>query len=163
MLILILYTISVAYCFYQLDYMIDRSLDVFSEKYPALKMDGMKHNKGLSIYIKMLLVSSIPVLNIALGYFAGVSADDISTKVVDKICTEHGDEIEEMVRESKKECEKYYDNPFPDCPPCGHRINGDCEYKSTCFVAVSDDDECYCGIPSQYTPESLCEENIYED
>lgn len=45
-----------------------------------------------------------------------------------------------------------YERTFPDCPTCRNMNGGDCEFKRSCIVELSQDGECRVGSPSNWLP-----------
>lgn len=43
-----------------------------------------------------------------------------------------------------------YERTFPDCPTCNNMKNGDCKFKRSCIVELSQDGECRVGSPSNW-------------
>ena len=69
-LLIAAYIFSVFYCYMQLNTLIDRCVEIFKERHPAVPMDEAFGWKGVKLTIELLAVSAIPVVNnVELNYW----------------------------------------------------------------------------------------------
>lgn len=72
--------------------------------------------------------------------------NEVFTGIVEGLIQALMHESDDIVLSSKT-----YTNTFPDCPSgCVNLKDGDCQFKKSCWTQVSDDGDCFIGIPSRY-------------
>lgn len=94
-----LYLFSVFYCFLQLNALIDKCVSQFKERHVLIPMDEPTGWNGLKLTIELLLISSVPVFNVGLGWFCGTIDDSVITEIVRNVEVDHWQEIKQAEQE----------------------------------------------------------------
>ena len=90
------YIFSVLYCYLQLNTMMDRAIEIFKERHPAIPIGNAPFGKGLSLSLETLAISAIPVANVFLGYFISTMGEGLISEIVDTVEMNHWNDIKEV-------------------------------------------------------------------
>lgn len=101
-LLIAAYIFSVFYCYMQLNTLIDRCVEIFKERHPAVPMDEAFGWKGVKLTIELLAVSAIPVVNLILSYLLFTLGESVVSEVVNAVELNHWHEINELERASEE-------------------------------------------------------------
>lgn len=104
------YIFSVLYCYLQLNAMIDRAIEIFKERHPAIPVGDAPFAKGLELGLEILGVSAIPFFNLFIGYLASSVGEAGISEIVDSVEMKHYKEITEVENDlkGKIDWEHYY-------------------------------------------------------
>lgn len=95
-LLIAVYIFSVLYCYLQLNTMMDRAIEIFRERHPAIPIGDAPFSKGLSLGLEVLAISAIPVVNVFLGYFISTMGDGFISEIVDSVEAKHWSDINKV-------------------------------------------------------------------
>ena len=91
--LLAVYVFSAVYCFIQIDTKIHQAMNIFLERHPGIPIGKSGFFAITALYLKIALVSSIPVINSMLALFLDRSSTAIVEDVVSEIELKYADDI----------------------------------------------------------------------
>ena len=119
------YIASVLYCYLQLNMMIERCIERFMERHPSLPMENDAFSwNGLKLTMELILISAIPVANIALAMFCAQMGEGLINEIINNVEINHINEIRDFEK-AAEEIMKCKD----ECCNCSNNCGCGCETK----------------------------------
>lgn len=83
--LIVVYVFSAVYCFIQIDTKIHQAMNIFLDRHPGFPIGKSGFFAMVSLYLKIALVSSIPVINSMLALFLEKASFTIVEEVVSEV------------------------------------------------------------------------------